>query len=582
MSITFAQEKPLTMDIKSSNKPWTSLNFNNDSGNFHFVVAPDHTGAHRSGILQKGIDRINLMQPEFVVSIGDLIEGYTPDIKNIESQWAEFNNTIQQLKVPYFYVAGNHDYTNQVMANHWKEKYGADYYYFVYKNVLFLCLNSEDGATGLKNPDFSDQQLAFVEKTLAENSKVDWTMVFMHQPLWLTTTAKNWQNAEKLLSTRKHSVFTGHTHQYALHTRNNSDYFVLSTMGGVNSLRGKKYGEFDHFLWVTMTPEGPVFANLMLDGIEDKSVQTAETLDRIESFNANPPVRFEPFYFNGSPDKLTSWNVGFNNSTKENHQYELTLTGGKGFKFSQHSFSKKLAAGAKEEIVLPVQLDLQEKWTPFIANVTLKTEKYDWDTKIHVQPYERLFINETKNEVVIDGNLEEWGILRFFKQDSISTTGFRFDVRCDDKFLYLAVDVSDKDIQAPSTHANLNQDGAFVVFDPRPLTESAFNLRNPDGMGLEWLFMIASPTATDFELGFKEHMPPGITGKGLKTAKGYAVEYVIPQALMQRFQGTDWKNIRINIIVADLNTGDKGEPKRITWQPDWMENYPGSGMFFRK
>jgi hypothetical protein len=580
--ITQGQEKPIMMNIESPDKPWTHLGFNNDSRNFHFVVAPDHTGAHRSGILQKGIDRINLMQPEFVVSIGDLIEGYTPDPEIIENQWAEFNSYIQQLKMPYFYVAGNHDYTNQVMANHWREKYGTDYYYFTYKNVLFLCLNSEDGATALKNPDFSDQQLAFVEKTLAENPTVDWTMVFMHQPLWLTPTAKNWHNVEKLLSTRKHSVFTGHTHQYALHTRNNNDYFVLSTMGGVNSLRGKKYGEFDHFLWVTMTPDGPTYANLLLDGVEDKSVQTAENLDRIESFNANPPVRFVPVYYTGKPEKLTSWNVVFSNNTKEDHHYEMELTNGEGLKLGQISIPKKLAAGVKQEVLLPVQLDEKGKWSPFVAHVTLETEKYEWDTKIHVQPYERLFIDETEKAISIDGNLEEWGKLRFSKQDSSSTTGFCFDIRSDDKFLYIAVDVTDEDIQAPSTHANLNQDGAFVVFDPRPLAESAFNLRNPDGMGREWLFMIASPTANAFDLGFKEHMPPGLTGKGTQTAKGYAVEYALPQELLQSFQGADWKTIRLNIAVADLDAGEEGEPRRITWQPDWMENYPGSGMFFRK
>lgn len=581
-TIALAQENLKVMNIESANKPWTNLDFNNDSRNFHFVVTPDHTGAHRSGILQKGIDRINLMQPEFVVSVGDLIEGYTLEQNDIENQWAEFNSSIKQLKMPFFYVAGNHDYTNQVMAGIWQQKYGADYYYFIYKNVLFLCLNSEDGVTALKNPDFSDKQVAFVEKTLAENPTVDWTMVFMHQPLWLTPTAKNWQNVEKLLSTRKHSVFTGHTHQYALHTRNNNDYFVLSTMGGVNSLRGKEYGEFDHFLWVTMTADGPTFANVLLDGVEDKSVQTAENLERVDSFNANPPVRFEPYFYSGKPSKMASWNVVFSNNTHEDHQYVVDFTDGKGLKPSQKTITKKLAAGAKEEMALPIQLTQNDSWSPIVANVTLKAEKYQWETKIHVQPFEKLFIEETAKVITVDGNLDEWGNLRFSKQDSASTTGFRFDVRSDAKFLYIAVDVTDTDIQAPSTHANLNQDGAFVVFDPNQMNKSAFNLRNPDGMGREWLFMIASPTANEFELGFKEHMPPGLTGKGRKTTKGYAVEYAIPQALLQRFQGDDWKTIRLNIAIADLNTGEKDTPRRISWQPDWMENHPGSGMFFKK
>ena len=580
----FSQEKLRIMPIESEGKPYTNIVLNDNSSKFHFVVTPDHTGAHRSGILQKGIDRINLMQPEFVVSIGDLIEGYTSDRKDIEKQWSEFNKTISQLKMPFFYVAGNHDYTSLEMSEIWKEKYSVEYYYFTYKNVLFLCLNSEDGVTALKNPDFSDKQVDFVEKTLADHPNVSWTMVFMHQPLWLTPTAKNWFKVEKLLSARKHTVFTGHTHQYALYNRNNkNDYFVLSTMGGVNSLRGKEYGEFDHFMWVTMTDEGPSYANILLDGVEDKNVQTAERLEREELLNTSTPVQFEPYFYVGKPDKTILWKVKFNNPTKDELEYQVNLKAEKGIKLSQTSISKKLAVGASAEMTLTAESTEKGNWQPFVADVIVRAQNQsDWKTKVHVQPNEKLFIDEITKPIVIDGNLDEWGKLRFSKKDSVSNTGFNYDIRSDNQFLYIAMDVTDADIQAGSTHTNLNQDGAFVVFDARPLSTSAFNLRNPDKMAVEWLFMIASPTANEFELGFKNQMPKGITAKGRKTVKGYAVEYTIHQALLKHFQGEDWKTIRLNIAVADKNTGDLGEPNRISWQPDWMENNPGTGMFFRK
>lgn len=583
VNITFGQEKPQVPDIPSNNKPWSNLNFNNNSRNFHFVVMPDHTGAHRPGILKKGIDRINLMQPEFVVNIGDMIEGYTQDLKELNTEWGEFNNEISQLKMPFFYVAGNHDYSNPVMASFWQQHFGADYYYFIYKNVLFLCLNTEDGTTSFAKADFSDKQFAFIEKVLSENPNVDWTMVFMHQPLWLSPSAKNWQKTEKLLAGRKHSVFTGHLHQYALHTRNNSDYFVLSTMGGVNTLRGKRYGEFDHFLWVTMTTEGPSYANVMLDGVEDKSVQTAENLARVESFKANPPVRIEPYFYSGKPDKTTSLKVTFNNTTKEDHQYIVELLPGKGLKPGQTTISKKVVAGAKEEMVLPIQINEKEGWSPIVADVTLKAEKYEWNTKVHVQPNEKYFIDEVTKPITTDGDLSEWGKLRFSKHDSISKASFRFDVRSDDKFLHLALDVTDSDIQAENTYANMNQDAAFVVFDARPVPVSSFNQRNAEGVFRgEWLYLLASPTANEFDLAFKDKMPAGLTAKGRKTVKGYSVEYAIPLALLKRQQGGDWKNIRLNISIADKNKGDTGEPRRINWLPDWEDNYPGSGMFFRK
>ena len=268
-----AQNKLQLQKINSENKPWTYEHVNDHKNKFNFVVVTDRTGGERKGIWQKGIDKINLMQPAFVVSVGDLINGYTKDLDKINTEWEEFNSFVKKLEMPFFYVAGNHDYTNEVMENEWFKRFGSDYYHFLYKNVLFICLNSEHGYTALKNPDLGEEQVKFVEKILKKNTNVDWTMIFMHQPLWLKESGKNWLKVENLLKGRDHSVFTGHHHKYKLHQRNKNDYFVLATMGGGSELRGIEYGEFDHFMFITMTERGPYFSNLMLDGIEDKNIR---------------------------------------------------------------------------------------------------------------------------------------------------------------------------------------------------------------------------------------------------------------------------------------------------------------------
>ena len=267
-----AQNKLQLQKINSENKPWTYEHVNDHKNKFNFVVVTDRTGGERKGIWQKGIDKINLMQPAFVVSVGDLINGYTKDLEKINNEWEEFNSLVKKLEMPFFYVAGNHDYTNEVMENEWFKRFGSDYYHFLYKNILFICLNSEHGYTALKNPDLGEEQVKFVEKILKKNTNVDWTMIFMHQPLWLKESGKNWLKVENLLKGRDHSVFTGHHHKYKLHQRNKNDYFVLATMGGGSELRGIEYGEFDHFMFITMTERGPYFSNLMLDGIEDKNI----------------------------------------------------------------------------------------------------------------------------------------------------------------------------------------------------------------------------------------------------------------------------------------------------------------------
>src|SRR5271168_4496648 len=55
--------------------PWTSLQLNNDPDMFHFAVVSDRTGGHRARVFSEAVDRLNLLQPAFVVSVGDFIEG---------------------------------------------------------------------------------------------------------------------------------------------------------------------------------------------------------------------------------------------------------------------------------------------------------------------------------------------------------------------------------------------------------------------------------------------------------------------------------------------------------------------------
>jgi hypothetical protein len=50
-------------------------------------------------------------------------------------------------------------------------------------------------------------------------------------------------------------------------------------MGGGSGLSGPVFGQFDHVMWVTMTDNGPVMANLMLDGIWDKDF-SAEDIEK--------------------------------------------------------------------------------------------------------------------------------------------------------------------------------------------------------------------------------------------------------------------------------------------------------------
>ena len=205
----------LLIEQPAGPKPWTNLNVNDKPGQFQFVVVTDRTGGHRDGVFEKGVERINLLQPEFVMSVGDMIEGYTTDTTEINRQWDEFTGFVNKLQMPYFYVPGNHDITNPVMERIWKERFGPTHYSFVYKDVLFMALNSEDQTRGAGRGSISAPQLEWIQKTLETHRDAKWTFLFMHQPLWVQETDPvNWFDVEKLLANRKHTVFVGHRHHF--------------------------------------------------------------------------------------------------------------------------------------------------------------------------------------------------------------------------------------------------------------------------------------------------------------------------------------------------------------------------------
>lgn len=579
-----AQQNDLKLpQMSGTGKPWSKLPLNNNPDKFQFAIVSDRTGGHRPGVFEYGVSRLNLLQPEFVLSVGDLIEGYTEDSTELDRQWTEFNGFVKDLQMPFFYVAGNHDYTNLKMRDLWRKQFGVDYYHFVYKNVLFLCLNSEDGVTALKNPDFSEAQVEFVRKTLEENPNVRWTLAFMHQPLWLSESAKNWRRVEELLANRKHSVFTGHLHQYALHDRNRSDYFVLATTGGGSELRGKYRGQFDQVMWITMTESGPYYANILLDGVEGKDVSTYERISWLRKLDDNSPMKVLPVFYDAQMAATLPVKMILKNDLQEVQQYKIEFEPNATLTIPQAMIEKTLQPGQQEEIVLNMTRTGKAEMQPLKANLLLKGSKYEWDSKWSILPNQKYFVTKTKTTPAIDGDLKDWGKLRFAKTGEKGDTIFKFDVREDANFLYVGIDVTDHDFQVGFGNSPTNQDGAFVVLDARPMEVSAFNRRDDLG-GVargEWLFMGANPTDDTFGLSYKELMPAGVTAQGKKTAKGYAVEYAVPMALINKMHGSDWKNVRLNVSVLDKDKGDK-EAKQHNWMPDWNENVSGSGTFFKQ
>jgi len=160
----------------------------------------------------------------------------------------------------------------------------------------------------------SAEQIAYIKKTLVENEEVRWTIVALHHPLWneKDSDKNGWPEVEKALADRPYTVFAGHIHQYRKFVRNGQNYYQLATTGGGSRMRGVRYGEFDHIVWVTMKKDGPLLANIMLDGIlpEDLRVPASDE-DGVPTSNRKPvyTVRGKVYYEGAA---LPEGSVAFN------------------------------------------------------------------------------------------------------------------------------------------------------------------------------------------------------------------------------------------------------------------------------
>lgn len=281
---------------------------------FRFAIVGDRTGGHRPGVFARAVDKLELLQPDFVVSVGDLIEGYTGDEAEIRRQWDEVEDRLSLLTMPVFAVPGNHDYSNAAMARIWRERRGAPYWAFTHKGVLFLGLSTEDPpvpqsaetlASTLeleqamaRDPEatqarlleavkargappklpgsvnISQEQIGFVRAALAEYPDARWTFVIMHKPAWRYRSAE-FAAIEAMLSDRPYTVVAGHEHYYDHEQRFGRDYIVMGTTGGVWLRDGP--GRVDHLALVTLRDGEPVFVNLRTDGMFGKEGQSTPT-----------------------------------------------------------------------------------------------------------------------------------------------------------------------------------------------------------------------------------------------------------------------------------------------------------------
>ncbi|MEM7784115.1 MAG: LamG-like jellyroll fold domain-containing protein [Planctomycetota bacterium] len=346
-NIVYSQQAPVdrTQIVKIDQQIFTtrsqpkSLALPADTDAFQFAIYGDRTGGDPSGLkfLRQAVKDTNLIDPDFVMTVGDLIQGY-----NLPNEWMvqmkEFQGIMGGLKMSWFPVAGNHDIywdfrdMNRPREHHesnYEEHFGPLWYSFQHKGNGFIVLYSDEGdlETGEKGfnagrlQNMSESQVEFLEKALNKLAGCNQVFCFLHHPRWLGRgyEGSNWPKVhQKFVNAGNVSaVFAGHIHHMTYHGPvDNIEYYSLATTGGHLSMDSPELGYLHHFNLVTVRKDGFSVSAIPVGGVIDPKSFDKSFMDDVNQVRDTRPVT--------SGGKLQ---VQLNGSLSQSYSLDLTNPG---------------------------------------------------------------------------------------------------------------------------------------------------------------------------------------------------------------------------------------------------------------
>lgn len=204
-----------------------------------FGIMGDRTGKAAPGVYETVAGRIVTEKPEFIINIGDSIEGRND--ATAEAEWAEMQTIWRGYgTTPHYFTPGNHDIWSDSSEKLYTRITGFNpRYSFTHKACHITVLDNS------RSNDLGEAEIEFLRQDLRDHRNVPLKLVFFHKPYWLPFMAVGSGEFELHRICREYGVrmvMSGHLHRLLHHQRDNVRYACIGSSGG-NIAGGLARGE---------------------------------------------------------------------------------------------------------------------------------------------------------------------------------------------------------------------------------------------------------------------------------------------------------------------------------------------------